>query len=184
MPVVPTRLARRGDGTPLAEHGAALGVGELVVKPAVGAASRGTLRVRPGEGERGEAHLRALSAVGDVLVQPYLPSVEGYGERSLIWIDGTVTHAVRKSPRFAGQSESVSALAVPVAPDEEELAYRAVAAAPAGALYARVDMARDEAGVPRIMELELVEPSLYFTQSEAGLARYVRAVQRELAAVA
>jgi len=42
-----------------------------------------------------------------VLLQPYVPSVEGYGERALVWIDGELTHAVRKQPRLAGGDESV-----------------------------------------------------------------------------
>ncbi|MFN9969178.1 MAG: hypothetical protein ACK58T_04695, partial [Phycisphaerae bacterium] len=37
-----------------------------------------------------------------------LRAVEGHGERALVWIDGEFTHAVRKSPRFAGNDEQVS----------------------------------------------------------------------------
>ena len=47
---------------------------------------------------------------GDTLVQPYVPSVEAYGERSLVWVDGALTHAVRKTPRFGDQDEQVSGM--------------------------------------------------------------------------
>jgi hypothetical protein len=47
-------------------------------------------------------------------------------------------------------------------------------------LYARIDVARDDHGAPRLMELELVEPSLFFAQGPAALARYVSAVRRLL----
>jgi hypothetical protein len=185
---VPTRLVRRGDATPLAEALRALGAGDdAVVKPAISAASFRTLRVRgaselargPSELARGEAHLRALVADGDALVQPYLGSVEDRGERALVWIDGELTHAVRKAPRFSGDAESVSA-AVPIAADEAELARRALAAAPGPLLYARVDVARDDRDRPVVMELELMEPSLFFDQCPAALERYVRAVARRL----
>jgi hypothetical protein len=121
---------------------------------------------------------------GDALVQPYQASVAEYGERALVWIDGEFTHAVRKSPRFVGDPERVSP-AVPIAPDEAELAHAALAAASdrGGALlYARVDVVRDEAGAPRVMEVELIEPSLFFLKAPHALDRYVRAVVRELSA--
>ncbi|HEY8038788.1 MAG TPA: hypothetical protein VIF15_03310 [Polyangiaceae bacterium] len=179
VPVVPTHLVRRGATTPLGEVMETRGWVDVVVKPAVSGGSRHTLHIGPGSRDRGEAHLRALAAREDVLVQPYLASVEGYGERAVVWIDGEATHAVRKSPRFLGDPESVSA-AVPIAPDEADLARRAVAVAPEPLLYARVDLARDEHGVPRVMELELIEPSLFFPQAPAALARYVRAVRQRL----
>jgi glutathione synthase/RimK-type ligase-like ATP-grasp enzyme len=183
VPVVPTLLVRRGSAATLASVVADRGWSDVVLKPAVSAASRGTLRAGP---EDGEAHFRALVAQGDVLVQPYLRSVEDYGERALVWIDGKVTHAVRKSRRFLGDAESVS-LAGPVPPDELELAARALAALPRelrndSLLYARIDMARAPDGGPRVMELELIEPSLFFRESEEALDRFVARVCRLLEA--
>jgi glutathione synthase/RimK-type ligase-like ATP-grasp enzyme len=180
VPVVPTHLARRGDTATLVQIMAARGWAEVVVKPAVSGGSRCTIRVKPGETERGEAHLRSLAAREDVLVQPFQPSVEGHGERAIVTVDGQPTHAVRKTPRFLGDPERVSE-AVPIADDEAALAKQAIAAAPGPLLYARVDVARDERGAPRVMELELVEPSLFFRQSEGALRRYVAAVRRLLA---
>jgi hypothetical protein len=81
VPVVPTHLVRRGAATSLRELARESGWSELVVKPAVSGGSRATIRVGAGDVERGEAHLRALAAREDVLVQPYLRSVEVYGER-------------------------------------------------------------------------------------------------------
>jgi O-ureido-D-serine cyclo-ligase len=183
VPVVPTHLARRGDATPLSALMAARGWTDVVVKPAVSGGSRETMHVDERNPPAGEAHLRSLVAREDVLVQPYLRSVEAYGERAVVWIDGELTHAVRKAPRFIGGFESVSA-AVPIAPDEAELARRAVAVAAeltAPLLYARVDVARDADGAPHVMELELLEPSLFFPQAPAALERYVAAVAQRLA---
>jgi glutathione synthase/RimK-type ligase-like ATP-grasp enzyme len=179
VPAVPTHLVRRGAVTTLAEVTRERGWDDVVVKPAVSAGSRATVRSRADRREEGEAHLRALLSREDVLVQPYLDSVEGHGERAIVWIDGEPTHAVRKTPRFSGDPESVSA-AVPIEADEALLARRAVAAAPGPLLYARVDVARDAAGAPRVMELELIEPSLFFPQCPPALARYVAAVRRLL----
>jgi hypothetical protein len=114
-----------------------------------------------------------------VLVQQYLPSVEGHGERALVWIDGALTHAVRKAPRFEGDREQVSPIAMSITPSEAALAERVLATVDMPMLYARVDMAPGPDGGPVIMELELVEPSLYFAQSPAALDRMVRALVRE-----
>jgi glutathione synthase/RimK-type ligase-like ATP-grasp enzyme len=181
IPVVPTVVLPRGDATPLAHVAEQRGWTDVVVKPAVSGGSRETLRVRPGEAARGEAHLRVLVAREDVLLQPYLPSVEGHGERAIVTIEGTPTHAVRKSPRFIGDAEHVSE-AVAIEADEARLAAQALAAAPEAVLYGRVDVARDGAGRPCVMELELIEPSLFFTQAPDALRLYVDAVVRRLGA--
>jgi len=179
VPVVPTHLVRHGATMTLAEVKRARGWDVVVIKPAVSGGSRATVRVKAGDEDRGEAHLRSLAAREDVLVQPYLASVEGHGERAIVWVDGEPMHAVRKQPRFLGDAESVSA-AVAIEADEADLTRRAVAAAPGPLLYARVDVVRDAGGVPRVMELELIEPSLFFHQGPAALARYVAAVEKRL----
>jgi glutathione synthase/RimK-type ligase-like ATP-grasp enzyme len=180
VPIVPTRLVRRGEETTLDEIARERRWSAVVVKPAIGAGSRGALRVAPEAFDRDDAHLRVLVHRGDALVQPYQASVTEYGERAIVWIDGELTHAVRKAPRFHGDRSRVSQ-AVPIAPDESDLARQALAAAPGPLLYARVDVVRDEHAAPRVLEVELIEPSLFFAQSPAALECYVRAVKRELA---
>jgi hypothetical protein len=176
--VVRTHWVDRGSSESLAIAMRALGASTVVVKPAVSAASFGTMRVDATNLHEGEAHLRALASERDVMVQPYVRSVEGYGERSLICIDGALTHAIRKSPRFGGEHENVSP-ALPIADDERALAEKTLAAIPnEKLLYARIDLARDEHDRPCIMELELVEPSLFLMQSPAALARFAAAIVR------
>lgn len=176
VPVTPTELLRRGDGAALGDVLARRGWSDVVVKPAVSAGSHLTLRSR-GATPEAAAHLRALLAERDALVQPYLPAVDTTGERAVVCIEGRVTHAVRKTPRFLGDDEAVSA-ALPVADDERALAERALDAAGFGPLlYARVDMVRDGDGL-RLMELELIEPSLFLAQHPPALAALVGAIGR------
>jgi len=182
FPIVPTAFLERGArvrlGDVLAEHG----WNDVVVKPAVSAASFGTLRVRAsasGERARGEAHLAELLAGRDVLVQRYAPAVETSGERALVWIDGELTHCVRKSARFTGQEESVSGALAP-AEDERELASALVEPFGRDLLYARIDLVRDEHGAPVLMELELIEPSLFLVQHPPALERFTRALTERL----
>lgn len=175
VPIVPTTLVERGATLDLASLGFA---GRFVIKPEVGAGSLGA-RVFDTAGPDAAAHLAALTARGAALVQPYVASVDDYGERSMIYLDGELSHAIRKSPRFAGQSESVTG-PHPIADDERATALAALA--PYGELlYARVDLARDADGRPRVMELELVEPSLFFAKQPGAADRFVAGLRRRLA---
>ena len=180
IPVVPTRLMRQGR-VPGAELPDALSQwGQVVIKPAISAGSFATILVDAAAAGVGQAHLAALLPDRDMLLQRYEPSVNQHGERSLIWIDGALCHAIRKSPRFAGQSENVSTQAVPIADDERALSEQILAQVPAPLLYARIDLVRDPAGRPQLMELELIEPSLFFAQSPAAAARLATAIAARL----
>jgi hypothetical protein len=89
---------------------------------------------------------------------------------------------VRKSPRFRGEDEEVSE-ALPISKDEDRVARRALAAVPGvdkALLYARVDIAPGPEGSPVVMELELIEPSLFFPQGPRALERFVEGVKRRL----
>lgn len=175
VPIVPTEIARRGTACDLPALVAARGWERFVVKPLVSAGSFRTERFDRADAARGQAFLDALLTDRDAMIQEWMAEVDGYGERSLVWIDGAITHAIRKAPRFAGGEESVSD-EVPVADDERAFAERVLGpiASERGLLYGRVDTIRDR-GELRIMELELVEPSLFFKQSPRALERFVRA---------
>jgi glutathione synthase/RimK-type ligase-like ATP-grasp enzyme len=175
VPVVPTELFERG-----ASLDRLVEPERFVIKPEVGAGSLDTRVFERGD-PAARAHLAAITGRGAALVQPYVASVDGYGERSLIWIDGELTHAIRKSPRFSGDAERIDG-PFPIANDERAVAEAALAPYADRILYGRVDLARDEHGQPMVMELELVEPSLFFARHPPSLDRYVAALVRELGA--
>lgn len=175
FPVVPTELLPRGSRASLAELRERRGFREVVLKPAVSAGSFETHRVR--EGEDGEALLARLLAEHDVLMQAYVGSVEGHGERSLVFIAGALSHAMRKSPRFTDGVERVTG-PHPITEEERALAEALMARFGAGTLYGRVDLARDARGEPMVMELELVEPSLFLTDHPPALERFAEAILR------
>jgi hypothetical protein len=177
VPAVPTVYAGRGTDAPLDLLLAGKDWGTLVIKPRVSGGSYRTERFGPERRGEAQSFLRALVCERDAMIQPFLPSVEGYGERALVWIDGALTHAVRKAPRFGESGECVSE-AVPIAPDEAAFAERALAPYKKELLYARVDVARGEDGALRLMELELVEPSLFLRQQPAALERLAAAIAR------
>lgn len=155
--------------------GEAAGWRDVVIKPVVSAASFATRRF-PGVDDAGaRAYLEEHRRVRDMMVQPYIASVEGEGEHAVVFIDGEITHAVRKAPRFAGQDEQVSE-GLEVTADQRALATAALAPFRERILYGRVDMVRLADGAWAVAELELIEPSLFLQQSPVATERLARAI--------
>ena len=187
LPVVDTRLAPPGTEPELPE------TGEFVLKPSVGAGSRGVGRFdasRPGAEQRAREHVRTLHAAGrTVLLQPYLDAVDTAGETALIFVDGGFSHAIRKGPMLrpgARHRVDGGALYIPEnisarRPSEAELAVAervfryANAGLPENLLYARIDLLPGPDG-PVVVELELVEPTLFLTHSDGGADRLAAAI--------
>ena len=163
---------------------------EFVVKPCVGAGSRDTQRYVATQRSQAEAHVKRLLDAGrDVLVQPYLDQVDEHGETALIFFNGVFSHAIRKGPLLQRDGAATAALFAPeaITPREPsaaeiDLAHRVLAAIPGGApLYARVDLLPSPEG-PKLLELELTEPSLFFDHSAGSAERFAAAI--EVASVA
>ncbi len=182
-PVVPTDWLPAGHA---ADVGAALREREwlrAVIKPAVGLATRGVLMVdleRDGAAAA-QSHVDALLREHDVLLQPFLPSVERYGERALVFIDGAYSHAVQKTA-FQPLAAAGDAGEVLVEADAEEIAVASAVAAmaPRPVLYARVDLVRGEDGRPLVIEFELVEPSLFLSLYPPAAERFAVALDERI----
>lgn len=184
VPILPTLFVARGESLDLGRAMADRGWQAVVCKPAVSADSHGAFRVERGEAAQRQPDLDDFLTRRDMLVQRYLPTVVEPGERCHVVIDGHHSHAVRKrSLWLGGRHAGPEGVAVAIAADEREVVARALAALPfvEPPLYARVDLLRDEAGTPRIMELELVEPSLFFAEGQGSAARLAAAVERRVA---
>lgn len=171
VPIVPTRLLARSSPVTLDDVRRATGWDDVVVKPAIGATARLTVQEAREGREATAAHLAALVAEEDVLVQPFVASVVTDGEVSVMAAAGTPTHAVRKRAKdgewrvqinFGGTDERIGL--------DDELAAaarRVLAALDDVPTYARVDLVRYE-GELRLMELELIEPDLFLDRAPEG----------------
>jgi len=190
-------LARAGLATIATEHLApgapfAPPPGRFVVKPAVAAGARGAQVFDADRHAQARAHVRRLHGGGhDVLVQPYLDAVDGdEGEIALVFIDGELSHAMHKGPLLALDSPAIEAGWRPElmrradpAPDVVALGQAAHALVEnrfGRPLYARVDVLRDGAGRPAVLELELIEPSLFLDHAPGSAQALARAVVARL----
>jgi O-ureido-D-serine cyclo-ligase len=196
VPVVPSLFvepdgdASTGVDALLAEHPAAH---DIVVKPAVGAGSRDAQRHARGNRDAIIAHVqRLLDRNRSVLLQPYLDREDEYGETALLFFDGGFSHAIRKGPLLKRGEGSTTGLYAeetiePRTPSTDELAVAqgALAAMPFGQplLYARVDLIRDDDAAPRLLELELVEPSVFAEHADGVADRFAHAILQRIGAL-
>lgn len=148
---------------------------DAVVKPSIGLATSGVRRVSLASrtAAEDESHFRKLLCKGTVLVQEFMPTVYSIGERNLIFLGGTFSHAIRKSPfqklaiaRHAGEEPAVAT--------EKDLtvADQILRALPIVPSYARIDLLEDDHGTVRLMELELIEPSLFLSMHAPAARRF------------
>lgn len=208
VPTVPTRFVEPGAAplaaldaflvsgparaTPEATIGTAL---EYVIKPAIGAGSKDAARYRADSADdraRALDHLAALLAAGrSVMLEPYLASVDADGETAMIYLDGRLSHAIRKGPLLAPGAGFVEGLFAaedirPREPSKDEgrvakAAFNAIPGPPP--LYARVDLVRDFEGAPVVLELELIEPSLFFDHGPGAAERLVEGLSVRIGAL-
>jgi len=184
VPTVPSHFVEPGeDGAAGLQRFFSLhpNIAEFVVKPAVGAGSRDAQRYARADVEAATAHAqRLLDSKRAVLLQPYLARVDESGETALIYFNGHFSHAIRKGallrrgevPTRALFAEEHITTCIPET-DELHVASQTLAAIPFGTLlYARVDLIRDAAGSPRVLELELTEPSLFFANAPGSAMRF------------
>jgi glutathione synthase/RimK-type ligase-like ATP-grasp enzyme len=159
--------------------------GEFVVKPSVSGGGFQTARYRAGEADQARAHIaRLLEGGRTAMVQPYQETVDVAGETALIFLAGRFSHAVRKGPLLrAGvgtrddlwRDEHLS----PAEPGPTQLgAAREALAAAEGLLgpttYARVDLITLDDGRPAVLELELLDPALFFEVHPPAVTRFAQ----------
>lgn len=187
VPTVPTTFIEPGEPS---EHDL-LSI-EHVVKPAVSAGAKDTLRVGADEAARSIDQVEAILAGGrTVMIQPYLARIDTDGETALIYIDGTYSHAITKAPLLEAGADVIDGLFAPeeitpttASPQEIAVATQAMAALPNNAtppLYARVDVLPADDGAPMVLEVELAEPSLFLDHHPPSVDRLAQAIISRLA---
>jgi len=178
VPIVATEVVARGDRTSVRDAMRRRGWTRAVVKPAVAANAYG-LKV---------VDVDALGAEGspvaegnppdDLLVQPVMELARSLGERSVIVVDGAVSHTVEYPFVLGGAPREGRSFPLDAA--TRTVALAAVAAAPAPTLYARVDLLPERGGRWVVGELELIEPELFFRVDPGAPAPFVDALVRRL----
>lgn len=115
----------------------------------------------------------------ELLIQPFLTSIQTYGERSLLFFGSQFSHAIQKWPPVSGfrvQVEHNGRDEICDAPQNEiEICQKVLDLLPRPPVYARFDFLFSESGECLMNEVELVEPSLYFQHAPSKAKQFVTA---------
>jgi hypothetical protein len=188
--IAPTVLVSKGERVDLRAIMEKRNWPQVIVKPAISASSFMTAVVGARDASshialkhrftsEGQRYLDDILESRDALVQPFIQEILTRGERSLIFIDGAFSHCVHKEPftdKCGGGRDAQA--------DDDELAVaeRAMSLLPLTPLYARIDVLRDAQGIDLLMELELIDPELYFRLNPRSAGLFAAALKRRLQA--
>lgn len=182
VPIIPTRILSQAKEPLVEKILLEIPSKEYIIKPAVSGGAHRTFRAHAEDIQR--LYEEHYSLEEEVLIQPFIPGIME-GEWSLIFFEGRFSHAVLSQPAagdFRAQrmhGGTVNSASPPQ--DLVDSAKKALACIPGGIpLYARADFVR-HADRFLLMELELIEPSLFLKFDSPGAAkRFARCLHKRL----
>jgi hypothetical protein len=162
--------------------------GEFVVKPTISGGGFETARYRLEETDAARVHIRRLVDAGrTVMIQPYQSAVDAHGEAGLIYLGGRYSHAIGKGPLLRSGAGPQAHLwpdeeIGPIVPTEAQQDTAMLALGVAELLlgptaYARVDLVDLANGTPAVLELELLDPALFFETAPEAADRFAQVLR-------
>ncbi len=155
---------------------------EIVIKPTVSANADDTFRLKPGSSLM--STVQSTFTNRSFMVQPFLQSIVDEGEYSLFYFHGEYSHAILKTPEtgdFRVQEEHGGLIqATQITKRIADAGQRIMDIVGEKPLYARVDLARIADEDFALMEIELIEPALYFRTDDQSAAKFAQAVNELL----
>jgi len=153
---------------------------ELVIKPVVGANGEDAFRISCPDSKDRLTRISRCFRERKAMVQRFMSRILTEGEYSLFFFNGEFSHAILKVPaasEFRSQEERGADIRA-VVPEEKLLlrAQQALSVISSSTLYARIDLVRDDEADFLIMELELIEPSMYLRTDPDAPMRFARAI--------
>jgi hypothetical protein len=151
----------------------------VIIKPEVSASAYQTISATLTNAEKDQEQLDEILKTSGALIQQFRNEITENGEWSLIFFDRKFSHAVLKHPRTGDfrVQEELGGIIHAATPPESLIhqAERILDQVNGTLLYARVDgiVANDEF---LLMELELIEPSLFMGFSTGGAERFASSI--------
>lgn len=177
-----SRYIEVGEQTSLATLLGETGWTNCILKPCVSGTARHTYKLNAENISSHEDTFQSLISEEAMMLQPFLNNIMDKGEVSMVVIGGQFTHAVLKvaqSGDFRVQSDFGGAVHH-YEPSDEEMAFaeKAVAACDPQPIYARVDIVEDNNGELAVIELEMIEPELWFRLNPKAAEDLAEAIQK------
>lgn len=155
-----------------------LSTNEIIIKPTISAGADDTFRIQRKNSEKFSAQLANLFDRRPFIVQPFMPNIISEGEFSLFYFGDTYSHAILKTPKqndFRVQEEHGGRLKK-IEPEKrlQITGTEILSQLDPKPLYTRIDVVRTAADTFALMELELIEPSLYFNMDPESPERFAK----------
>ncbi|GAB5492410.1 MAG: hypothetical protein Phog2KO_26250 [Phototrophicaceae bacterium] len=156
---------------------------QAVVKPITSASGDNTWTITPETADESQQQFDWLNETIGMMIQAFAPQIHTEGEYSLVFFSGEYSHAVLKKPPKDGLfvQEEHGGSTQAITPSDNLIAQAQdalnVVADITGImpLYARVDGLRDNEDFI-LMEMECIEPELYFLRTDIGAKKFVEAI--------
>lgn len=156
-----------------------LNTDEIIIKPNISANADNTFRLTKEKLYDNISELEKIFEAKEFMVQPFIQNIIDEGEYSLFFFNGKFSHSVLKKPKekdFRVQEEHGGDIQPITAPAEIVLvAENIIKKLFTIPLYGRVDLVRTKNNEFALMELELIEPSLYLNKDEKSPFRFAKA---------
>ena len=149
---------------------------ELIIKPTVSATAQDTFRLR-----HFDLKMAKVFADRSFMIQPFVNAIVDEGEFSLFYFSCEYSHTILKSPKtgdFRVQEEHGGFITAVVPETKLRATADSILATLSPMLYARVDLVRNDTGEFMLMELELIEPALYFRMDAESPRRFALALDK------
>jgi glutathione synthase/RimK-type ligase-like ATP-grasp enzyme len=187
FPIVPTIWLKRSPvEADFSRAFETFGCGELIIKPQVSANADFTYRVTRTALPGLLPELAKVFQNRPAMLQPFLDTINTIGEYSLIYFDDEFSHAIRKVPKtgdFRVQEEHGGLITAAEPPTIlHQWSTKILHSLPMLPLYARFDWVFIDRNRPALIELELIEPSLYFNMDSQSAHRFAEKVLKRLTA--
>ena len=182
--IAETYFIEKGCQQSLQEIIESLGWNEVVLKPCVSGAARHTHRLNSRTIEAHEGIFNQLIANESMMLLPFQHQIVKKGEVSIMVFNGQYTHAILKKAKkgdFRVQDD-FGGTVHDYQPTKEEIAFaeNAVKACFELPIYARVDIFTDNNNQIALLELELVEPELWFRYHPTAANVLAKALKQKL----
>ena len=176
VPTIKRNFLKEGDRELVFQE---LNSDEIIIKPTIGANADDTFWIKKNSLDQFDEALKVFKTK-ECFVQPFLNSIIEEGEYSLMYIHNEYSHTILKKPAdedFRVQEEHGGSVITVQKPETRMLEIgKQIINLIEDTLYARVDLARDDQGDFLLMELELIEPCLYFANNPESPKLFAEAI--------